>query len=67
MAGRDPPPLQFRRRLEAAAPTVTTSAATNGFRQNIGPFMLSGSSARTKAAGAHRPLPCEASSRFRVR
>ena len=37
------PPLRVTgRRLDAAAPTVTTSAATNGFRQDIGPFMLLG-------------------------
>lgn len=37
------PPLRVTgRRLDVAAPTVTTSAATNGFRQDIGPFMLLG-------------------------
>jgi hypothetical protein len=30
------------RRLDAAAPAVTSSAATNGFREDIGAFMLTG-------------------------
>ena len=37
------PPLQVTaRRLDAAAPPVTVSAATNGFRDDIGAFMLLG-------------------------
>jgi hypothetical protein len=37
------PPLQVTaRRLDAAAPPVSVSAATNGFRDDIGAFMLLG-------------------------
>jgi hypothetical protein len=37
------PPLQVTaRRLDAAAPPVTVSHATNGFREDIGAFMLLG-------------------------
>ena len=43
MAGRDHPAAAgHRQAADAAAPTVTISAATNGFRQDIGPFMLLG-------------------------
>jgi hypothetical protein len=42
MTETSPALLVTGRRLDAAAPAVTSSGATNGFREDIGAFMLTG-------------------------